>query len=341
MIKIRKRKNFNIGIEFLRIILSFLIVVYHVHSRKEKSLVLNFTLYFLNFYTSTFFLMSFYFSFKSLSSKDINIIKERLQRIILPYIFWPIIIFLDKNIYNYINHQHMQYSIGNLIVQLIVGRKINDVFWFQFNLIFISTFIILVLLIFSKKKSYYFLIIILFFSIVFNYKGYNQKIFSLYNITIYHSIGRLSIYYIYAIIGFFLGSYNILGKLQIYKFKINLFFPIFLYLFKEHKKIYQLLPKGLFLINCIFIIGLFISFGCIPFDCIFNKKLSFWINKLTGFTGGIYYIHFFIYECCKRFSIVMRKTNLKACIIVYLLSYLINLFFYNIFQKTKIKYLFI
>ena len=80
-----KKKNINIGIELLRMIFSFLIVVYHLHSKKKKSNTLKFSLYFLGFYTSTFFLISFYFSFRSLSSKNNIMIKERLKRIISIY----------------------------------------------------------------------------------------------------------------------------------------------------------------------------------------------------------------------------------------------------------------
>ena len=243
MLKEIKIKNFNIGIELLRIILSFLIVVYHIHSRKKKNFILNFTFDFLGFYTSTFFVMSFYFSFKSLSSKVIIIIKQRLQRIILPYIIWPIIIFLENNIYCFINYKYIKYSIRDLLLQLIVGRKINDVFWFQFNLIFISIFFILIIFIVPKKIYFYFLSLIAFFAIIFNFKGYNLKVFSIYSIHIYHSIGRISVYVIYAIIGFFLGSLNMLGKIQKYQIKIFLLSPIFLYILKEHNQLYMLFPK--------------------------------------------------------------------------------------------------
>ena len=146
-------KHYNIGIELLRMILSFLIVVYHLHTRVKQDFIFNFSLYYIGFYTSTFFLISFYFSFKSLSSKIIFITVERLQRIIIPYLLWPIIIFMESNIYNYINSHQVKYSIRHLIIQLVVGRKINDVFWFQSNLIFIS------LIIFFQKKylCFYFL----------------------------------------------------------------------------------------------------------------------------------------------------------------------------------------
>ena len=113
-------KNINIGIELLRMIFCFLIVVYHLHSNEKKSYIMNLSLCCLGFYTATFFLISFYFSFRCLTSNNIIILKERLRRIILPYVIWPIIIFLEKNIIKYKYSNKFPYSIKHLILQLVV-----------------------------------------------------------------------------------------------------------------------------------------------------------------------------------------------------------------------------
>ena len=94
----RKNKNINLGIELFRIILSFLIVVYHIHSRKNESYLLLFSIKYVGFYTSSFFLISFYFSNRVLASKNVEIIKQRMKRITIPYIIWPILIFIENYI---------------------------------------------------------------------------------------------------------------------------------------------------------------------------------------------------------------------------------------------------
>lgn len=281
--------NFNFGIELFRIILSFLIVVYHIHSKEKKSPLLNFSLSFLPFYTSSFFFMSFYLSFKYLASKNVITTKERLQRIAIPYIIWPIIIFLENNVYKYIYYHHKKYSIKDLIFQLVVGRKINDVFWFQFNLIYISIIIIIIIFIFSKKISFHILKLLAFLSMIIKYKNYDNVIFSKYTKAVSHSIGRLPTAFLFSINGFFLGSFNILYKIQ-QKQKVKILLlsvPLLLCFLREHKKIFKFLLGFNFLIFNILIIILFLFFSSLPLNFIFNEKYVFFVKKLTGFTGGI------------------------------------------------------
>lgn len=341
MQKIRKKK-INIGIEILRMIFSFLIVVYHLHSREKKSYILNIALYYLGFYTSTFFLISFYFSFRSLSSNNIIMIKERLNRIILPYLIWPIIIFIAKNIINYKYSNKLLYSIKDLILQLVVGRKINDVFWFQFNLIFISIIILIISLLFERKISFIILICIFLFSVYFNFKSFDKKIFSIYNKNIFHSVGRLSYSIIYSITGFFLGSFNLLSIIkQKHKMIILLFFPFLVYIFREHKKIILIAPKIYFIIMDIIIIFLFIFFSSIHLDSFMNINFINIIKRITSFTGGIYYLHLFIFDIFSSFNNSISNRDVKSCILIYFICYLICFIFSNIFKQSRLKYLFI
>ena len=338
----KNKKIVNIGIELLRMILSFLIVVYHIYSRDKHDFILNFVLYFLSFYTPTFFLISFYFSFRSLSSKMVDVAKERILRIILPYLIWPIIIFLVKNIYILITLNQVKYSFRILFIQFIVGRKINDVFWFQFNLIFISIIILIIIFICSLKVSFFVFLFLTLSVVYFNYKGLDKDIFGSYNISIFHSIGRLSYSYIYSITGFFRGSFNLLIIIQKkYKLKVLLFSPILIYILKVHKKFYYLCPQ----INClridILIVLIFIVFGSLPFDSIKSDNLIAFFKKITSFTGGVYYMHLFIYDILSTFLEVIRNRSINSCIIIYLICYSISLIFSNIFKTTKIKYLFI
>lgn len=83
---IKNISNINLGIELLRMIISFFIVIYHIYPRNVKTIISSFIFYFLGFYTSIFFLISFYFSFKMFSSGNITKFKERLIRLFLPYI---------------------------------------------------------------------------------------------------------------------------------------------------------------------------------------------------------------------------------------------------------------
>ena len=342
MIKKNKLKNINLGIELLRMNFSFLIVVYHIHSREIKNFILQLALYFLGFYTSTFFFISFYFSFRNLTSRIIIVTKERLLRILIPYIIWPIIIFVEENIYNYIYQQNFKYKIKDLIIQIVVGRKVNDVFWFQFNLIFISIIIIIFIFAFSKYLSFFLFHVLFFFAFLFNMKRFDLKIFKFYDICIFHSIGRLSYSFIYSMTGFFCGSFNILNKIKKnHKYIILVFSPILIYILKQPNKLFNKFPELNFLIIDILVFILFLFFGSIPFDLILNDNFIILFMRIMSFTGGIYYMHLFIFNIFSRFSKVISNKNLKSCIIIYLLCYFISIIFFNIFKYSKFKYLFI
>ena len=91
-------KKINIGIQLLRTICSFLIVVCHFYNfdRYHNRIILGKNRY----YIITFFYLSFYFAYNTLASRNIQKIKDRFRRILVPYIGWPLILYL----YDKFNH---------------------------------------------------------------------------------------------------------------------------------------------------------------------------------------------------------------------------------------------
>ena len=93
--------EFNIGLGILRQVLAFLVVMTHYY---KYSIFAQgyFKLIYLKtekfyFHVPTFFIMAFYFSYKTLVSYDNKKILKRMERICLPYFLWPIIIlFVNK-----------------------------------------------------------------------------------------------------------------------------------------------------------------------------------------------------------------------------------------------------
>ena len=80
-----KIKKLYLGTEILRMILSFFIVVVHLHNKNGTNIIFkSFAILNLEFYVPTFFIISFYFSYKIFVSENINKIKQRFIRI-LPY----------------------------------------------------------------------------------------------------------------------------------------------------------------------------------------------------------------------------------------------------------------
>ena len=86
----KTNKTINYSLQLLRLLLCFWVVIHHcvrnVYKFKGK------------FHVPAFMIMSFYFYYKTLKTKNIIKIKERFQRITIPYIIWAIFIFIFNNI---------------------------------------------------------------------------------------------------------------------------------------------------------------------------------------------------------------------------------------------------
>ena len=336
-----KIKKIYLGTEILRMILSFLIVVVHFHNKRESKIKLkSFASLNLEFYVPTFFIISFYFSYKLFVLKNIYKIKQRFRRILIPYIIWPIISWIRYNFFNILHKKKDKQIFKNLYYQLLVGDGFYGIFWFLFNLIFHSIIFTIIILLFYKK--YYIILQILSILIcIYNFLGYNLKIFSKYNHVINHSIKPILECLLYSLTGFFLGSINIIDKLNKYKI-IMIYLSLFVYaIIKIKKKLYKYFYNyHIFIIDLVSSI-FFIIFACLPVDKIKNKFLFLLIKQITRYTGGVYYLHPEIcYLLAYKFN-SMKIRGAKECIIIYLVCYLISLIGSLIFRKHNLKYLFI
>lgn len=126
------KKNINYGLSVLKTILSFLVIKTHffrLSSTKNKIVI---GLFGKNrpIHVPSFFIMSFYFNYKCFVSKDSKKYYKRFERLLIPYIFWPIIIYSINNIFCRYNDVKPQFTIYNLITQIILGFGIIDPLWF-------------------------------------------------------------------------------------------------------------------------------------------------------------------------------------------------------------------
>ena len=124
---ISTKKSLNSGIEILKVILTFLILVYHSLkenivdnkvNRIEKILIKIVPLYF-----STFFVIFFYFTYNIFSSRNIKKIKERFIRLIVPYIYWPFI-FSALQYFLYDKKLKTHNLLRDFFIQMLIGRRI-------------------------------------------------------------------------------------------------------------------------------------------------------------------------------------------------------------------------
>ena len=147
--KISEAKKINYGISILRMFLSLMVVFDHFYDSKKKLKFLSV----LHYHIPTFFLLSFFYTYGTLSHFNIPKIKLRFERLIIPYICWSIISWILNNIYFYYLKKKCFHSFYSLLQGLLNGRILIPALWFQ-NILILITLISLIIIFLFKKKNY-------------------------------------------------------------------------------------------------------------------------------------------------------------------------------------------
>ena len=228
-----KDKKLNVGIQILRMLFSFHILVFHcIDKKKYKGKIINNLINNVGIDLGVFFIMSFYYSYNSFTSKNIVKIKQRFYRLLIPYIIWPLFFFTIHNFSCYINRKKNYIKSNLLYYQLLIGNGIHFVFWFQFHLIILTIFFLIIIFA-SKKNTFNILIIIGACFFIFLSSNLYKQCYS-YRSTLIFSIRPIPSSYIYALFGLILFNLNDFLKFQKYKIKNSflcfIFYCLYLYM---------------------------------------------------------------------------------------------------------------
>jgi len=328
---LNKAKKIYLGLEILRMFFSFSILFFHCMNRRI------FTPKFFNNLSEIvsvglnfFFILTFYFSYNTFTSKNIDRIKDRFKRLLIPYILWPIIIYVQKTIYNFENNKKEK-LFQILIYQIVIGNGLNLVFWFNLNVIFILLFFSIAIFINNKYITYIILIGIQIAFIVF-WAPYS-KFWDRYNYIIHFPLRPIRNTYKIGLVGFFLSSIRII-ETKITK-KIILLFILGLltqFLFNNSPL------KGI--LRNVFTTFLIIIFASFPFEKAYIIIFKL-IKQITSYTGGVYYMHTYLNELLNNYCWSKNiKENEYKCIKLYFLYNYICFIGSNLFKKNNLKYLF-
>jgi len=272
----RNNKQINYSFELLRSILSFWVVIIHCYRYAyifEKGL----------FPVPTFMIMSFYFYYNVLKNKVIIKIKQRFQRILIPYIIWPILLFIFNNSLFKISKFSLYYKkllLNDLVVQLIIGRKYHLIFYYQFILIFLTILLTSISFLFNKSFIYIFQMLLI-VAYIFQYSYLNLYIFKGYSYNIKYSLGNIFELLPFAIMGITLHHLDIIKKLKQFKCLTIIYIGIIIFLILKYDIFVRI--KGFFYPGVLLNIGgncIFILFSLLSFQ---NKKLLFLLS--------LYYLH--------------------------------------------------
>ena len=145
-----------------------------------------------------------------------------------------------------------------------------------------------------------------------------------------------------AILSLSLASINFIKSLQNYGRKAIFFSVTFLYLLFNYNIFSEI--RGFGYRGIIKIIGsmlLFIIFYLVPIGHIKFEKIIFFIKQASRYTQGIYWQHEIVRDYLEIKSNLIKNKTFAGCIIIYIISYLISFIGFKIFEKKKLKYLFI
>ena len=334
--RLNERKNRNLGIELLRMLLIFWVLSFHCLRTNNKILLLITKE--KRFHVPCFFFISHYYLFSIINSKDISKMYLRLERLLIPYSCYPIITWTINNLFFVFfrkNRFHRELSLNDLKIQLIFGRKFMIVQWFNFNLIILTIFFF-ILSIILKSRFISIIKLMGFFSYFLLYSKDLLIFFCNYKESVLGSVGYLLESFPLGVSALYLSSIGVLKKLEnnkaesmLYSFLILFFvfkYPIFLSIMGNNN-------KGIIQIFVSF--SFFILFYLIPFkeqnDC-----FKLFIKIITNFTQGIYCLHLIVFSYAVRMG--FKANSLFHCSIIYFISYLISFLGMKIFGKTKLKY---
>ena len=330
--KCKTNKIINYSLQLLRLLLCLWVVFHHccrkVYKFKGK------------FHVPAFMIMSFYFYYKTLKTKKITKIKERFQRITIPYIIWAIFIFIFNNIL----FQLFGFSIykkklllKELVLQLIFGTNYHFIFYYQFNLILLTISLNIISILFNKNFIFVFQILLI-VAYLFQYSYLNFLIFKKYSFVIQYSLGNILELLPFAVIGVTLCYLDIVTRLKKYKVLTIFFIGVILFFILEFNIFAQI--KGFWFPGILLNIGgicIFILFSLFSFQ---DRKLIFLLKIITKFTGGIYYIHMIFYYFLIQKLLFIQKRTIHGSIFIYIISYFTCYLGNKLSFKTKLNLLF-
>lgn len=334
------KRTIHFGFSILKSLLAFSVVISHCFNiRSTKNHIILFIVKKRRVHVPSFVIMSFYFNYKTFISFDNQKKIDRFERLLIPFVGWPIIIFIFSNIFQFIKRFARLCSLRVLIFQLITGQG-NGIFhfWYLFDLM-LTTFIFHLIIILSRNNYLFILNLLLLFSYFIQYSKYSRILFS-YTKKI-GGFARENEIIPFAVTGFTLSSLNITNIVEKYKIK-TFFICLIIYNLIQEYQIFTLFfgvaYNGIKL--NVASVCLIIIFSLFHFKKIENKYLIYFLKYMTNYSGGIFYLHQAVHCFFQYILKDINKGSFFGIIMIYFICHLICISGSLIFKNTKAKNLF-
>ena len=310
----------NYGIDVLRLILAFEVVLCHFWSRPNDYFIYKTMDAFRSVAAPTFFLLSFFLNSKYITANGKVLIRKRIWRLGVPFFFWGTVSWFVYIMLHY--PMGKKQLVVSLFWQLLAGsaKFVNPPLWY---LVVLCLLTLLYCLIFSVKKhqiSIALLSGLFIMSYVLQYLGINARLFSSFPYESKYTLGRIMEMIPYATAGLFLwrlfGVYGgnrtwiIIGSIGV---TIYALFP----------DILQAKGFGYSGINkLVGSVSTVMIFTVLPLNRL-PGKIKKLLRIISAHTMGIYCMHYFMGMLIRRIGIFQGR-NLILCLFIYLCCYFIS-----------------
>lgn len=302
----------NIGLDLLRVWLSFEVVVDHFWHQKGLTGVAAFISSMRSLAVPCFLLMSFYLTANRFATSDGEWIKKRFGRLGVPYFAWPVIYFVAVLVCSSLSAQFVSSTVNltelkhygfdlaldwmDLVRQWIFGldRRLVHQFWFHSNMIFWTAgLFVLFKYVVRENARTAILVGSIMLGLVLQYSGINVFLFDRFCFEFKYSVGRLFATLPYAALALLIGFQRkkvaeSSGTARAFFSVIGLFLLFFVHYSRGFPR-----PKGLGYqgVNLLLMsLGTVTFFYCLPFNRV-PAVVARCIGWTSKFCMGIYCCH--------------------------------------------------
>ena len=260
-----QKKNINLGLNLIRVWLSFEVVIDHYWHQKGLTGVAQFLSGTRSLAVPCFLLMSFYLTAGRYASSDGAWFRSRLGRLLGPYLVWPLVycavilvavavspafVTVTDGLteLKYYHFSLASLDIWDLVRQYLCGldRRLVHQFWFHHNLIIwtVAMFLLLKFVVKPRVRNYV-LSAIMMVCFALQYSPLNRMLFDPLSFEVKYSFGRLVATAPYAALGLMIGFNRqalsrIGGSLKVFLSLAGLFLLFFVFYSDGFTR-----PKGL------------------------------------------------------------------------------------------------
>lgn len=305
----------NLGLDLLRIWLSFEVVIDHFWHEPGLSGVLLFFSKMRSLAVPCFLLMSFYLTSHRYESCDAGWLKKRFGRLGVPYFVWPLVYFVLIWILAAVSPRFVDSTLQttelkcygfdlaldgwDLVRQWVFGidRRLIHQFWFHSNLIFWTAGLFFLLKsVTNERVRTYVLGVCIMVSLVLQYSGLNSFLFDRFGFEFKYSVGRLFATLPYAALALMVGFHRkaiseVRGGMRAFLSVVGLFLLFFVHYSKGFPRPAGLGYQGFSLILMAF--GTVMFFYYLPLE-----KSPAWLGRVielaSRYCMGIYCCHLLV-----------------------------------------------